>query len=509
MVFSAPKLRRLAIISTFVVLSGTSYGLPNEPVAPGILKYIAPAHVDGREGSPCVVKSDIPPIPRDQQYTIQRIPADVFRLDTRTGQELAPFEDRGVANNRVNIVTVGDGYLSTQQATYNTHVTNAINRLFSYEPFRTYQNYFQVFRVNVISTVQGVSNDPTQGIVRNTPLGMNFWCSGIERLLCVDVSACYQYAANAPQPYDQILAVANSTKYGGAGYTTNEVGTYAGGNSSAALVAIHELGHSFGNLADEYDYGGNSTYVGSEPVEPNSSKLASAAMAAQQKKWYQWLNVNTAGFDGPVSTYEGSSYSQFGVYRPSPDSMMRVLGPSFNLPSAESIIQSIYQVVKPIDGPPSPSTATVLNPTSTAGITLMTTVNNPLSVQWLLNGTPIPGATATSFNVASINLRKGSSTLGVRVVDNTFMVKNALFRASKMTQTLTWQMPVAPCLSDFDGDRAVDDADFVTFAQMYNVLLCSVISQQQECTADLNNDGFVDDADFTIFAAAYSTLACP
>jgi len=324
----------------------------------------------------------------------------------------------------------------------------------------------------------------------------------------VNVSACYSHAVNSPQPYDQILAVANSTKYGGAGYTSNGIGTYAGGHGSAALVSIHERAHSFGSLADEYDYGGSSTYSGAEPAAPNSSKLTSTAMAAQQQKWFRWLNDATPGFDGPVGTYEGSSYSQFGVYRPSPNSMMRALGPNFNLPSAESIIQSIYQVVKPIEGAPTPSTATVLGPTSSASVTIMLKTSNPLSVQWLLNGQPIDGATGPSFDVSSINLRKGATSLGVRVRDDTTMMKNEVFRTSKMTQTLTWSMPVAACLSDLDGDRAVDDTDFVGFAEMYNVLLCSAVAPA-ECAADFNEDGVVDDADFVVFAAAYNALLCP
>lgn len=482
--------------------------LPNEPGPSGERRGVVMRASEGREGSACVVTSDVPPVPRELQHTITRIPAESCRLDLETGLELLPFEDRGVSNNRINIVTVGDGYLSTQQATYNAHVTNAVNQLFGYEPFKTYKSYFQVFRVNVVSTVQGVSNDPTQGIARATPLGMSYWCSGIERLLCVDVSACYSYAANASQPFDQILAVANSTKYGGAGYTSSNVGTYAGGNSSAALIAIHELGHSLGDLADEYDYGGPATYTGGEPLEANSSKLTTAQMTAQQKKWYRWLGESRGGFDSPVGVYEGSSYSQYGIYRPSPNSMMRALGPNFNLPSAEQLIKSVYSVVKPIDGSPSPSTATVLGPASSVSITLMQTVNNPLSVQWLRDGQPIAGAAGATLNLASVNLRKGSSTLSVRVVDLTGMVRDEAFRASKMTQTLTWSMPVAACLPDLDGDRAVDDADFVGFADMYNLLLCSAVAPA-ECAADFNGDGVVDDADFIVFAGAYNALACP
>jgi hypothetical protein len=63
-------------------------------------------------------------------------------------------------------------------------------------------------------------------------------------------------------------------------------------------------------------------------------------------------------------------------------------------------------------------------------------------------------------------------------------------------------------LADLDGDRAVDDGDFVGFAEMYNLLLCSAIAPA-ECAADFDNDGMVDDTDFVVFVAAYNALVCP
>lgn len=459
------------------------------------------------DGTPCIVKSDIPRIPRDQQHAIERIPAPVTLLDTDGNEH--PYGDRGASNNRVNIVVVGDGYLASQQATYQTHTTNTLNSFFSYEPFTTYKNYFQTFRVEVISTVSGVSGDPTAGVSKNTPLQMRYWCSNIERLLCVNVSRAYQYAANSPQPFDQILALANSTKYGGAGYPSNEIGTSAGGHGSASLIAIHEMGHSLGDLEDEYDYGGPAAYEGGEPWGANASTLTSGPMAANETKWWRWLNDATPGFDGPISTYEGAVYSLTGVYRPSPNSMMRALGPRFNLPSAEALIAAIYSIVRPIDGPPTPATSTILTPSSSASVTLLQKVGNPLTVEWLLDGQPIAGATAPSFSISSLNLRKGATSLSVRVIDQTGMVRDPVIRNSLLTQTLAWSLPVAPCLADLSGDRVVDDADFPSFALQYDTFACSEPSMPDFCSADFNADGFVDDADFVIFSSLYNALTCP
>ena len=71
-------------------------------------------------------------------------------------------------------------------------------------------------------------------------------------------------------------------------------------------------------------------------------------------------------------------------------------------------------------------------------------------------------------------------------------------------------IPLAtPCLGDLNGDTVVDDADFVIFAEAYNLLDCMDPAMPAGCPADLNADLVVDDADFVIFASAYDTLVCP
>ncbi|MFN9976575.1 MAG: hypothetical protein ACK58T_42410, partial [Phycisphaerae bacterium] len=67
----------------------------------------------------------------------------------------------------------------------------------------------------------------------------------------------------------------------------------------------------------------------------------------------------------------------------------------------------------------------------------------------------------------------------------------------------------APCPGDLNGDTVVDDADFVIFAEAYNLLDCADPAMPAGCPADLNADLVVDDADFVIFASAYDALLCP
>ena len=138
----------------------------------------------------------------------------------------------GVADNRVDLVIVGDGYTAGEMGTFHEDAGRISDSLFRYEPFTSYENYFRITAVEVISNESGVDNDTQRTISRDTALDMSYWCGGTERLLCVNVGKAYAAAASAPD-IDQVIAIANSTKYGGAGYPSNNLGTAAGGNSAA------------------------------------------------------------------------------------------------------------------------------------------------------------------------------------------------------------------------------------------------------------------------------------
>ncbi|MBT8208543.1 MAG: M64 family metallopeptidase, partial [Acidimicrobiia bacterium] len=369
------------------------------------------------------------------------------------GVTVTTIVDNGDPMNRLDLVYVGDGYQAHELDLYATHVLGGMNGLFDEEPFRTYQTLFNVHRVDVISNESGVDHDPTFGIMRDTALDMGFFCSGIARLLCVNVGDALSYAASAPD-VDQVFAVANSTTYGGAGYSGSDLATFSGGNGLARDVAIHELGHSLGNLADEYDYNDGATYTGSEPSASNVSTLTSDAMATAKAKWHRWLGESDPGFDGLVSTYEGAMYHEFGLYRPTGNSMMRSLNRPFNLPSAEALITEIYRVVDPIDD--ATDAGVTLLGEETVFVQPVTPVDHTLDVQWFIDGDPIADATGHEIDLATVPLTDGTHTLKVVVVDNTPLVRDPAVRAMLMTSTRSWTVTVASgTLGDLDGDGSV------------------------------------------------------
>lgn len=268
------------------------------------------------------------------RHRVPTAPADI----SIQALPVVTIQNNGPSASRFDLVFVGDGYTSSQLTTYSQHVQSKVAELFNIEPFRSHRTQFNVWQVNVTSTQSGVDNDPTQGILRTTALDMYFWCGGTERLLCVNTTKARQAAASAPDA-DMVIAIANSTKYGGAG---GAVATASGGHASSGQVAIHELGHSIGGLADEYDYASGNCYPGAEPTEPNVSKLTAAQMRTANTKWARYLGQATPD-GGVIDTFVGARYYLTCIYRPSSNSIMRTLGRQFNSVSRDVLITQFYR----------------------------------------------------------------------------------------------------------------------------------------------------------------------
>ncbi|GGK00235.1 hypothetical protein GCM10010123_32680 [Pilimelia anulata] len=270
--------------------------------------------------------------PDARRATPPVVPADVI-----------PIQQTGPSASRFDLVFVGDGYTQAELETYHQHVVGRWEELTGIEPYKSLKDSFNVWQVNVVSAQSGVSGDPTQGVKKNTALGMYFFCTGMERLLCVDEGKAKQYAAAAPQ-VDQVLAVANSTKYGGAG---GGVATSSGGNAQSGGIVAHELGHSVGGLADEYDYP-NDRYTGAEPSEVNVSTYPSATMTQKKVKWHAYIGKDSPD-GGRIGTFEGAYYYKRGAYRPTENSLMRSLGREFNLIGLDVMKAAILRKTKPTD----------------------------------------------------------------------------------------------------------------------------------------------------------------
>ncbi|MEU3648224.1 M64 family metallopeptidase [Lentzea sp. NPDC034063] len=260
--------------------------------------------------------------------------------------DVIPVQVTGDSAERFDLVFVGDGYTADDLETYTGNVKSKWEELSAVEPFASYKEYFNVWQVNVISAESGVDHDPTKGLLKNTALDMGFWCQGrdanTERLLCVNETKAKEFAALAPQA-DQVIALGNTAKYGGAG---GSVATASGSNAQAGQIAIHELGHSIGGLADEYDYP-YANYVGSEPREINVTNDPTGA------KWGEYLGKPSPD-GGVVAPVEGARYYKTGLYRPTGNSIMRTLGKQFNSIGRDAMIKAFKAKIPSLNAPVEP-----------------------------------------------------------------------------------------------------------------------------------------------------------
>lgn len=338
--------------------------------------------------------------------------------------------DNGPTSNRIDMVMVGDGYTLAELGDYAVHVDDILPTFFAEHPYDDYATYFNVHRVDVVSPESGVDNDPSQGVTKDTALDMGYWCGGTERLLCVSVSKAYAHANAAPDN-DHVLALANSTKYGGAGYSSDDLATLAGDNGQAIELALHETGHSLGNLADEYSYGGPSNFSGPEPLSVNLSKKTASAMANQQAKWHLWLDQSQ------VDTFEGGGYSQFDIYRPTNNSLMNNLNRPFQQVNSEAMVIEFYKLVDPIDdaspeGPYEGVTSLFVDP--------IDPTSHQLDIQWYADGVELAGETGEVLDVASLGLPDDVYEFSVRVVDSTTTVRDEAARDLYLTESRSWLM---------------------------------------------------------------------
>lgn len=341
---------------------------------------------------------------------------------------LRSIVSNGSSSNRVDIIFMGDGYTTREiGSTYNSHIGNYLEYIFEdnplTQPFGRYENFFNIHSVDVISNQSG-ADDPASNIERDTALGATYRYDGTtDRLLYVNQFTANTYLNSALRgtnvDAEMRYIIVNSEKYGGGG---GYYGVYAGGNDASKEIALHEIGHSFAGLGDEYG-GSSSRYSGDEPPEIN---LTLDPTGAEWSKWIGYVDPIL----GPVGSFEGGAYYDRGVYRPTLDSKMRSLNRPFDPISREEFVHRFYDYVDPIDSHDQNS-STVVNARS-----LRVEVIDPqvISVDWTINGTTFSNI-GEMFSLEQYGYNSGSFQITARAYDTTDWVRGD---RSDLEQTVTW-----------------------------------------------------------------------
>ncbi|MFD0683927.1 M64 family metallopeptidase [Actinomadura fibrosa] len=375
--------------------------------------------------------------------TVLALAAVPARASAPADATVVPIQVTGDPARRFNLVIMGDGYTASDMPEFRAHLAEHLNDLWTIEPFKSYRSYVNVYAVEIPSGESGVSCDPALSSPRRTtPLSMAFWggckAEGPQRLLVMDSAAAKTYAdlvAGTTAANRQILALANSDTYGGAG------GTYAtasGGNALSALIAPHELGHSLGGLDDEYDYyqrgvpGG--PYTGPEPESIHHTLLTEREMLAQKKKWWRWLGEpSEAG--GTIGRYEGGLYSTTGVWRPSRHSMMKSLGYYYDQVGRERMTERVSGKVQLVQA--NTPTDRPVGDDRVLWLEVMHPTSHMLSITWTVDGRRV--SKRANLDLARLRLKRGTHTVTATVTDPTDFVRDPAIRSSAaLTQSRTW-----------------------------------------------------------------------
>ncbi len=277
----------------------------------------------------------------------------------------------GPPADKVDILVIGEGYTAAEMPKFHRDVRRLLPALFAEEPFKSRRGDFNVRALDLPSAESGV-NRPNAGVFRRTPLSTEYNIFDSERyVLTLDNRALRDAASAAPYEFVEILV--NDRTYGGGGIF-NDQATASVDSAFSPYVFVHEFGHHFAALADEY-YTSDVAYEAGagpqpEPWEPNVTAVADPARV----KWKDLVTPGTpiptpwdkAGFEkhtieiqkrrreirarnapesemdalfreqlawdhkmlssmtysGRVGAFEGAAYQARGLYRPETDCIM-------------------------------------------------------------------------------------------------------------------------------------------------------------------------------------------
>jgi hypothetical protein len=197
----------------------------------------------------------------------------------------------GEPHGVLDVVILGEGYTANEAGTFEADLSHATETLLSHPPFSAHRDRISVRGVLAASPESGC-DEPTRGVYRSTPVGASFNSLGSERyLLTEDNRSMRNLAANAP--YDALIIMVNHDRYGGGGIY-NLFCTFTARSEWADYLLLHEFGHSFAGLADEY-YSSSVAYNdfyprGREPEEPNITAL----LDPEQLKWRDLVDPSTS-----------------------------------------------------------------------------------------------------------------------------------------------------------------------------------------------------------------------
>lgn len=239
----------------------------------------------------------------------------------------------------INVVFLGDGYikedLGTKHGAYKKEAHMHIEYMFSQPPFEQYKQYFNAYIVYAESDHRGI--DGPNGVERNTALDIGhadfkFGTAEFSVPAYQNYDLLLSYAREAVPSIDEDDIILVSANLAGGG--TGGGGVAVFGNMSTTIM-LHEVGHAFGRLADEYYFEEYDVRFDTR-FAPNLDSTNNLDII----KWSHFVNLDNYS---NVTAFEGGGYTPNAVWRPESESIMGN-AEFFNAPSREAIVKRIFEV---------------------------------------------------------------------------------------------------------------------------------------------------------------------
>lgn len=262
--------------------------------------------------------------------------------------ETQVIQNPGEPEECVDLVFLAEGYPRSEMDKFISDVKRMTDYLFETKPFNKHKSEFNIYAVSTPSVDSG-TDIPGEWIYKNTAFNSTFYTFGTARYLTSsDMKNIYDAAAGLP--WDQIFVLVNTERYGGGGFY-NFVGVGSVDNELSEKVFVHEFGHAFAGLGDEY-YTSEVAYenfynLDVEPWEPNLTTLVNF-----ESKWKSLLDAETqvptprtAKYQETIGVFEGGGYTSKSVYSPMMNCRMKSNEVPYFCPVCSDAIERVIEAV--------------------------------------------------------------------------------------------------------------------------------------------------------------------
>lgn len=287
-------------------------------------------------------------------------------------------------------VITGDGFTAGQQQDLLRTAVAISKGLTGTPELSRHSAIVNIHVLTAISRDSGVDTDTSR--TRRTAFGARLGCGGLERVACLNWDTVYIALITERVPFDEVAVVLNTDVYVG---NASASGLIVSRHALAPAIALHEMGHLFAGLADEYV----DPALGDLVPEYREGRFPNVTTAADpvQIPWRHWFadsaRIPQAPGEAGVGRFEGAFYSANGFYRPKLNSIMRSLDGDMGEVNAEAWLRTLYRAVPPISAAYPAQRVVASPPGASAGFEIVSPWPPELmAVRWFVDDVEVPQA---------------------------------------------------------------------------------------------------------------------